>query len=81
MDDGDISYRQTEALFAAAGRKEVDGKVDGLEGKVKELALGRHENGVVSAEILEFGGHNRVVAYVPVGLAVMRAFEEGAKGL
>jgi abhydrolase domain-containing protein 12 len=29
----------------------------------------------VRVEMLEFGMHNRVVTYAPVGLAVMRAFE------
>lgn len=67
--DADISYIQGEKLFAmATGREEerlplgrlVEGRKDGVE---------------VRIEMLEFGGHNRVVTYAPVGLAVMEAFE------
>jgi abhydrolase domain-containing protein 12 len=56
-------------LFAMAVGREVEALALGArevaeEGKVK-----------VRVEMLEFGMHNRVVTYAPVGLAVMRAFE------
>jgi abhydrolase domain-containing protein 12 len=68
-DDQDIAFAQSEKLFAMAVGKEVEAlglgvkEVEG-EGRVK-----------VRMEMLEFGMHNRVVTYAPVGLAVMRAFE------
>jgi abhydrolase domain-containing protein 12 len=69
-DDQDIAFAQSEKLFAMAVGK-----------KVEALGLGVNEvvgvEGIVGVrvEMLEFGMHNRVVTYAPVGLAVMRAFE------
>lgn len=68
-DDQDIAFAQSEKLFAMAVGREVEALALGArevaeEGKVK-----------VRVEMLEFGMHNRVVTYAPVGLAVMRAFE------
>ncbi|CAD0110305.1 unnamed protein product [Aureobasidium uvarum] len=68
-DDQDIAFAQTEKLFAMAVGKEVEVLPLGVrevvgEGRVK-----------VRVEMLEYGMHNRVVTYAPVGLAVMRAFE------
>jgi abhydrolase domain-containing protein 12 len=69
-DDQDIAFAQSEKLFAMAVGKEVEAlglgvrEVVGEEGRVG-----------VRVEMLEFGMHNRVVTYAPVGLAVMRAFE------
>ncbi|KAI4721840.1 alpha/beta-hydrolase [Aureobasidium sp. EXF-10727] len=68
-DDQDIAFAQSEKLFAVAVGKEVEVLPLGVrevvgEGRVK-----------VRVEMLEYGMHNRVVTYAPVGLAVMRAFE------
>ncbi|KAI4728801.1 alpha/beta-hydrolase [Aureobasidium sp. EXF-10728] len=68
-DDQDISFAQSEKLFAVAVGKEVEVLPLGVREVVRE---GRIK---VRVEMLEFGMHNRVVTYAPVGLAVMRAFE------
>ena len=69
-DDQDISFVQSEKLFAMATGKEVEALPLGVrEVKGEEGRVG------VRVEMLEFGMHNRVVTYAPVGLAVMRAFE------
>ncbi|KAI4753522.1 alpha/beta-hydrolase [Aureobasidium sp. EXF-3400] len=69
-DDQDIAFAQSEKLFAMAVGREVESlplgvrEVVAVEGKTE-----------VRVEMLEYGMHNRVVTYAPVGLAVMRAFE------
>jgi abhydrolase domain-containing protein 12 len=68
-DDQDIAFAQSEKLFAMAVGKEVEALPLGAREVVEE---GKVE---VRVEMLEFGMHNRVVTYAPVGLAVMRAFE------
>jgi abhydrolase domain-containing protein 12 len=69
-DDQDIAFAQSEKLFAMAVGKEVEALGLG----VKEVVNEEGKVGV-RVEMLEFGMHNRVVTYAPVGLAVMRAFE------
>jgi abhydrolase domain-containing protein 12 len=69
-DDQDIAFAQSEKLFAMAVGKEVEA----LELGVREV-VGEDGRVGVRVEMLEFGMHNRVVTYAPVGLAVMRAFE------
>jgi abhydrolase domain-containing protein 12 len=69
-DDQDIAFAQSEKLFAMAVGKEVEA----LELGVREV-VGEEGRVGVRVEMLEFGMHNRVVTYAPVGLAVMRAFE------
>ena len=68
-DDQDIAYKQSEKLFAVATGKEVEDLPLGVREEVKEGKV------KVRIEMLEYGMHNRVVTYAPVGLAVMRAFE------
>ncbi|THW08881.1 alpha/beta-hydrolase, partial [Aureobasidium pullulans] len=68
-DDQDIAFAQTEKLFATATGREVE-----------VLPLGARDTAAkgkvdVRVEMLQYGMHNRVVTYAPVGLAVMRAFE------
>jgi abhydrolase domain-containing protein 12 len=69
-DDQDIAFAQSEKLFAMAVGKEVEALGLG----VREV-VGEDGRVGVRVEMLEFGMHNRVVTYAPVGLAVMRAFE------
>ncbi|KAK3719546.1 hypothetical protein LTR37_004404 [Vermiconidia calcicola] len=70
VDDGDISFLQTGMIC----RRMLGAKCVGLESpavvEVKEE--GRPK---VRMEILEYGGHNRVVTYSSVAGAVLRAFE------
>jgi abhydrolase domain-containing protein 12 len=68
-DDQDIAFAQSEKLFAMAVGREVEALALGAREVVEEGKVG------VRVEMLEFGMHNRVVTYAPVGLAVMRAFE------
>jgi len=68
-DDQDISFVQSEKLFAMAIGKEVEELPLGAREVLGEGKVG------VRVEMLEYGMHNRVVTYAPVGLAVMRAFE------
>lgn len=68
-DDQDISFVQSEKLFAMATGREVEELPLGMREVVEKGKVG------VRVEMLEFGMHNRVVTYAPVGLAVMRAFE------
>lgn len=67
--DADIAFQQTEKLFAVATGAEVEHLPLGIRDVEVKGKVG------VRVEMLEFGGHNRVVTYAPVGLAVMRAFE------
>ncbi|KAG9514938.1 alpha/beta-hydrolase, partial [Aureobasidium melanogenum] len=68
-DDQDIAFAQSEKLFAMATGREVEVLPLGVREEVKEGKV------KVRVEMLEYGMHNRVVTYAPVGLAVMRAFE------
>ncbi|GAB7353716.1 hypothetical protein MBLNU459_g4116t1 [Dothideomycetes sp. NU459] len=69
QNDGDISVHQSAALFArAVGAEGTWMGTSGASWKVEGSPR-------VSLEIVEFGGHNRIVTYAPVALAVMRAFE------
>lgn len=68
-DDQDISFVQSEKLFAMATAKDVEALPLG----VREVEAGAGKVGI-RVEMLEFGMHNRVVTYAPVSLAVMRAF-------
>ncbi|THV74028.1 alpha/beta-hydrolase [Aureobasidium pullulans] len=68
-DDQDIAFAQTEKLFAMATGREVEVLPLGAR---DAAAKGKVD---VRVEMLQYGMHNRVVTYAPVGLAVMRAFE------
>jgi abhydrolase domain-containing protein 12 len=68
-DDADIAFAQTEKLFAMATGREIEVLPLGAR---EEVAVGKVR---VRVEMLEYGMHNRVVTYAPVGLAVMKAFE------
>lgn len=68
-DDQDIAFAQTEKLFAMATRREIEVLPLGAREEVQKGQV------KVRVEMLEYGMHNRVVTYAPVGLAVMRAFE------
>ncbi|TKA49998.1 hypothetical protein B0A49_09200 [Cryomyces minteri] len=90
VDDADISYHQSEMLYAAIsaaapkqggfGRIVVGSQaavnspplITGRGPRLEELD-GMHGS-KVRLEILKFGGHNRIVSYAPVALAVRRAF-------
>ncbi|KEQ63636.1 alpha/beta-hydrolase [Aureobasidium melanogenum CBS 110374] len=69
IDDQDISYVQSEKLFAMATGREVEALPLGVREEREEGKKG------VRVELLEYGMHNRVVTFSNVGLAVMRAFE------
>lgn len=69
INDQDISYAQSEKLFAMATGREVEALGLGVREVVEDGQKG------VRVEILEYGMHNRVVTFSNVGLAVMRAFE------
>jgi abhydrolase domain-containing protein 12 len=69
-DDQDIAFAQSEKLFAMAVGREVESLPLGI----REVGAAEGKTGV-RVEMLEYGMHNRVVTYAPVGLAVMRAFE------
>ncbi|KAL2353013.1 Alpha/Beta hydrolase protein [Cryomyces antarcticus] len=90
VDDADISYHQSEMLYtavsAAAPRQGGFGRIavgsqavvnsppsiTGRGPRLEELD-GMHGS-KIRLEVLKFGGHNRIVSYAPVALAVRRAF-------
>ncbi|KAF2032303.1 hypothetical protein EK21DRAFT_99168 [Setomelanomma holmii] len=79
--DGDITFRESEALFAPLQRS-----IHGSE-RVKRGAFAykkvedAKESRTVELEVVRFGGHNEVVGWTQVGLAVRRGFERvGRRG-
>ncbi|KAB2569073.1 Protein bem46 [Lasiodiplodia theobromae] len=93
-DDFDIPWAHGQSLYDGAsaavverigdGNAEIedvavqaDGKNNKLTGRVRRTATG--DGGVeVRMDLLPFGGHNRVVTFAPVTLAVRRAFDAAA---
>ncbi len=88
--DPDISFRESEALFApleslllaeegASGTEERRSIHGGDRVRRGAFAYKRVEDAkaqrVVEVEIVRFGGHNEVVGWSPVNLAVRRACE------
>jgi hypothetical protein len=92
--DGDISFRESEALFAplqaamlgeegvasTEERRSIHGgervKRGAFAYKKIEDAKGRR---TVELEVVRFGGHNEVVGWTQVALAVRRGFERGER--
>jgi len=74
VNDRDISFEQSVMLWKElSGRKiDIDIKGKGTRDEVDGTVTGGPHMGI---RILEFGGHNRVVTFAPVALAVMRAFD------
>ncbi|KAF2765682.1 alpha/beta-hydrolase [Teratosphaeria nubilosa] len=76
--DRDISVAQTGMICERV--------FEGEEGKGLECVNGSVETGVLDVEgegrfrvrfeVLEFGGHNRIVTHTPVAIGVLRAFED-----
>lgn len=90
-DDYDIPWIHSEQLFwHAINATEPDGiTFEDLEKQKSEekVEMGhggwaverRSEKGTVREEILKFGLHDRIMGYPHVGLAVWRAFQNGAR--
>ncbi|KAF1842357.1 alpha/beta-hydrolase [Cucurbitaria berberidis CBS 394.84] len=88
--DGDISFRESEALFeplqslmlaeegasATEERRSIHGGERVRRGAFayKKVEDARGER-VVELEVVRFGGHNEVVGWTQVSLAIRRAFE------
>lgn len=92
-DDFDIPWAHGQNLYDGASAAVVERVGDGdvevedvavradgknqLTGRVRRTATG--DGGVeVRMDLLPFGGHNRVVTFAPVALAVRRAFDAAA---
>lgn len=93
--DADISFREAEALFqplqsqmlgeegvsATEERRSIHG---GERVKRGAFAYKRVEDAkgsrVVELEVVRYGGHNEVVGWTQVALAVRRGFERAEKG-
>ncbi|KAH9825638.1 hypothetical protein Tdes44962_MAKER04080 [Teratosphaeria destructans] len=76
--DKDISVAQTgmicERMFEGEEGKGVE-CVDGSVG-TGVLDVERHGRVRVRIEVLEFGGHNRIITHTPVAIGILRAFED-----
>jgi len=74
VNDRDISFQQSRMLWAALSGEDVvvGAKGPAVRREVDGREMGRPRVGV---EFLEFGGHNRIVTFSQVALAVARAFE------
>ncbi|GAB7338300.1 hypothetical protein MBLNU457_4616t1 [Dothideomycetes sp. NU457] len=74
VNDRDISFQQSRMLWKALSGEDV---VVGEKGPAMRREVDGREAGRprVGVEFLEYGGHNRIVTFAQVALAVGRAFE------
>ncbi|GAB7358520.1 hypothetical protein MBLNU230_g2583t1 [Neophaeotheca triangularis] len=73
VDDMDISYHQSEMIaHRVLGQRARGIGAEDPVGVVDVKVEGRPR---MRVEIVEYGGHNRLVTYTPVAVAVLRAFE------
>ncbi|GAB7326135.1 hypothetical protein MBLNU13_g10145t1 [Cladosporium sp. NU13] len=73
--DMDISYHQTEIICAEIfGRDAARSYNAGEEGLLLDVTAGAKPR--VKVQIVEHGGHNRIMTYSAVAIAVARAFGE-----
>ncbi|KAK1752968.1 Alpha/Beta hydrolase protein [Echria macrotheca] len=90
--DWDIPYHEDDRLFAAAVRGTMEEAEDGESLAVKKAARTVHrdrdssvstwtDGGVeIRQELFPYGGHNDLMFYAPVLIAVMRSFGIGSGG-
>ncbi|KXT11486.1 hypothetical protein AC579_2410 [Pseudocercospora musae] len=85
LDDADIPYHQTEMICRRILDKrrrdsdrdatEIDAKSCIGEGGAGVLDVKRHGRPRLRFELVKYGGHNRIITYSPVALAVSRALD------
>ncbi len=93
-DDYEIPYAQSDGLFLAAAnattatgmdlsllnKMKARGTVDMGEGSfVSTWKAGGDK--IIRQQVINYGGHNRVMTYAPVALAALKAFELDEGGL
>ncbi|KAF7197083.1 Protein bem46 [Pseudocercospora fuligena] len=86
LDDADIPYRQTEMICRRILDKrgsdseldpdEIDAKSCIGEGGAGVLDVKRNGRPRLRFELVRYGGHNRIITYSPVAVAVARAFDD-----
>lgn len=85
LDDADIPYQQTDMICRRIlGKRGSDSKLDAREIDSKSC-IGEGGAGVLDVkrdgrprlrfELVKYGGHNRIITYSPVAVAVARAFD------
>ncbi|CAK4030640.1 alpha beta-hydrolase [Lecanosticta acicola] len=87
VNDADIPYHQTEMICrrilgrrdaqSALEPREIDAKdcIDGSKGAAV-LDVKKENMPRLRFELVKYGGHNRIITYSPVAVAVLRAFDD-----